>query len=156
MTPRTERLYWGIALALVLATVALIRHHPADTAMDIPSPQSVATVSMFDAEQLSAFTQQTVAHDPFRLDRRPTDMAAAATSTAPQAPVQRGDLKVKGIVGGPPWQAVLAGVPGHEGMVVVHAGDTIAGLRVRRVFDTGVILAGPDSLISLTIQHTWQ
>jgi hypothetical protein len=97
--------------------------------------------------------------DPFRVDRHPTDVpfrplqpGPAATAPPPVRPV----LTLSGIVGGPPWAAVITGVPGHPESVVVHAGDTVGGLRIRVVTASNLVVSGTDTVWRLRIQHPWR
>ena len=58
---------------------------------------------------------------------------------------------------GPPWQALLEGVPGREGTaVVVRRGDVLGDLRIRDVTGTTVTVVGPDTTWRLTVRKGWQ
>ncbi len=65
-------------------------------------------------------------------------------------------LALVGIVGGPPWVALLDGVPGQNGSALLHAGDTLAGLRVRTLGPNGVTITGLDTTWKLTLERPWQ
>jgi hypothetical protein len=52
---------------------------------------------------------------------------------------------LRGLVGGPPWNAILDGVPGHDGGFVVRAGDSVAGLKIRSVRRDGATIRGMDT-----------
>jgi hypothetical protein len=62
---------------------------------------------------------------------------------------------LRGIIGGPPWSAILEGIPGREGSVVLRRGDTIAALRVRAVRRDTVVVEGADTTWRLTVKRTW-
>ena len=103
-------------------------------------------------------------HDPFRPDHHPaavpyrpelsSDGASSAPLPPPKAPKPR--LAVAGIVGGPPWSALLDSVPGREGSVLVRKGDTLGGLRVRSVGRDTVIIQGADTVWKLIVRRAWQ
>jgi hypothetical protein len=98
--------------------------------------------------------------DPFRLERRPSSVAyGAQPEEAPATPLPKPPkpkLALAGIVGGPPWVALLDGVPGRNGSVVVHAEDTLAGLRVRAVGSRSITITGLDTTWKLTLKRPWQ
>jgi hypothetical protein len=60
-------------------------------------------------------------------------------------------LSLRAIVGGPPWQAVLAGVPG-EPETMVAIGSDVRGLRVQSITRDEVVLRGGDSTWTLTMR----
>jgi hypothetical protein len=60
-------------------------------------------------------------------------------------------VKVKAIVGGPPWIAVLSGLPGVSGDRVVRIGDRFDAIQVRDISATTVEIAAPDSLRRFTL-----
>jgi hypothetical protein len=51
--------------------------------------------------------------------------------------------------------ALLDGVPGKSGSVLVHAGDTLAGLRVRSLGPNGITITGFDTTWKLTLKKPW-
>ena len=123
------------------------------------APRELPKVS---AESLRAVSQGIVAHDPFRLDRHPSpvpyrpelDGVIAATPPPPKPPKPR--LALAGILGGPPWTALLDSVPGREGSVLVRRGDTLGGLRIRSVGRDTVIVEGADTVWKLGVKRPWQ
>lgn len=92
---------------------------------------------------------------PFRPDGRPTAVAYdPVRSEAPQvyAPA-RPALALNGILQGSAPLAIIEGVPGREGPVLLGIGDTVAGLRVRRIKDGQVTVAGMDTTWQLRIKE---
>lgn len=164
MTSRTERIVWIVtAVCLLLAGLLAhatmpVRGAARDRASLLPPP-----LRSFDGQTLEADAARAVAHDPFRLDRRPTDIAfgVATPAFSPSEPAAAlatpslSGINLKGVIGGPPWQAVLGGVPGRESDIVVRAGDTLTGFRVERISPQAVVLAAPDSSITLTPSQAW-
>ena len=92
-----------------------------------------------------------VTNDPFRLSNSPpavrydpaSDGTAAGTLTGPlQA---RPTLVLKAIVGGPPWQAVIDGIPGQPPGTVARAGSKFDRFTVRVVTRDSVVVQGADT-----------
>jgi hypothetical protein len=113
------------------------------------------------ARSLDSATKVTASSDPFRLERAPSAVPYSAEQEgAPVAPPPpkppKPKLALVGIVGGPPWVALLDGVPGQNGSVLLHAGDTLAGLRVRTLGPNGITIAGLDTTWKLTLERPWQ
>jgi hypothetical protein len=113
---------------------------PTRTAAPMPSDSALA-----EAEDL------TVSNDPFRLSNTPPDVrfdpaaenGSGARGFAP--PPVRPAFVLKAIVGGPPWQAVIDGIPGQPAGTVIRQGAQYDKLVVRSVTRDSVIIAGPDT-----------
>ena len=90
-----------------------------------------------------------VTNDPFRLSNSPpetrfdpsSDGSVRAFAPAPVRPV----FALKAIVGGPPWQAVIDGIPGQPAGTVARMGDRYDKLVVRFVTRDSVVIKGPDT-----------
>lgn len=161
MTRIAEPALW-CATAL-LALVAGVRIHEASFELAASAPVAWAPlpeVRRPDADSLLMASDRVATADPFRLDRRPADVpfgtpAAASTPPTPGANPARPNLALSGLVGGPPWVAILDGVPGHEGSVLLRAGDTLGGIKVRAVSGTSATISGFDTTWKLTVKHPW-
>jgi hypothetical protein len=108
---------------------------------------------------LVAASEALVTRDPFRLERKPSGVAytpAAEGAPPPVAPPARPALAVVGIVGGPPWEALLDGVPGRQGSALVRRGDTLSGLRIRSITKDTVKVTGMDTTWILSVRRAWQ
>ena len=106
---------------------------------------------------LTSLASSIVARDPFRLERRPSTVAFGVLPVAPTAPAdpsRRPRLILSGIFG-PPWQAVLEGIPGREGSVVARVGDVFGELRIRSIRRDTVVVQGADTTWKLTVRHVW-
>lgn len=113
-------------------------------------------VNGIDADELMHAADSVSASDPFRLARHPSSVpfGAPALPAIPVTPARaRPVLVLGGIVGGPPWRALVAGVPGREGSVVLVTGDTIGGLKVRSVGPREVVVASPDTVWKLRVKQ---
>ncbi len=103
-----------------------------------------------------------IARNPFRRDRRPAvqayHTAGGATPSGVERPVPlppRPPLQVSGVAWGTPPSAVLEGLPGHDGGIVVHAGDTLGGVVVVRIARTDVQVQGFDTTWTLQVRQPW-
>ncbi len=98
-------------------------------------------------DSLSTVARRTA---PFRPDGRASAVpydplrSEAPAEYAPPKPA----LLLSGIMEGVAPVAVIEGIPGREGPVVLGVGDTIAGLRVKRIGGGQVTVTGMDT--------TWQ
>lgn len=156
-----ERCAWAVTLA---ATIAAARSwYVISRPAGAPAP-AIWPVSQpahpIAADSLDVLASRIAGSDPFRLDRRPADVAYGATpdsvanraAAVPAAP--RPPLVLVGIVG-PPWRALIDGVPGHDGSMVLRAGQNVAGLRVHDVTAAGATISGTDTIWHLTVKRTW-
>ncbi len=162
---RWERVIWGaIAAVLLLGARQTVRAYgraPIDGHNARPVRQRAGTTPalvMFDGESLDSAATLVVAHDVFRLERKPATVAYSVTPTgfiAPSAqttPTIR--IALQGTIGGPPWHAIISGVPGHDGTIVVSAGDTLGGVAIRRVNRDSVTVRVKDSTWTVTLGRT--
>lgn len=80
--------------------------------------------------------------------------ASNPVATRPQSPApQAVTLVLQGVVGAVGrYSALITGFPGQAGTVLVSAGDTLSGFRVRRVEATSVLMARTDSSFTLTLR----
>ena len=133
---RAEVAMW--TAAVVLATLAGARARSVASAVSMSASQargdetatSPPSILRSPAAVLVGASEAIVARDPFRLERKPSDVAygPAMETTAPPPPSPpRPALAVVGIVGGPPWEALVEGIPGRQSSVLVRRGDTLAG-----------------------------
>ncbi len=116
-----------------------------------PPPQSA-----YPVESLS---QVVVVRDPFRITRRPADVAydplrAASPATSDAGP--KPTLVLSGIVWGAVPEAVLEGLPGYEGSRLVRVRDLVAGLLVKQIQRDRVVIAGMDTVWTLRVREPWK
>ncbi len=167
---RWERVLWAAAMGVALGGWLRWRDAvpggasiPAGVAAAPGDPPRPA------ASRLAAAGRSLAATNPFRLDRvpapvgysRPLAGGPMGMGTLPPPPTYtpppppRPALAVTGIVG-PPWQALLEGVPGREGAVAVRAGTVLGDLRVRSVTRDRVLVADADTSWTLSVRKPWQ
>jgi hypothetical protein len=102
-------------------------------------------------------------HDPFRLTREPSTVAyiPSLDGAPPPPPLPpKPTLVLSGIIG-PPWVAVLDGVPAHEGSLLAKVGDTVshapfALVTVRAIRHDTVVVHSADTTWTLTVRHVWR
>lgn len=156
-----------IRLALVLASAGAIATgaHVARTSIEAPSrraqrpghsPPRAAPAALPDSAIHLA-----IATAPFRLRRVPSatryDPVKAAAPPSPAAPrPPKPALILSGIVWGSTPAAAIEGIPGVDGSRLLSKGDTIAGLRIRRIGRSEVVVAGFDTTWVLTVREVWQ
>jgi hypothetical protein len=165
-----EALLWMLALAFTVLGVSRWRRAepaaqapPGALGAAPPEPRRIPRARLAEAGRSVA------GGNPFRLDRAPAPLGFSQPGpgmTMPgmmpgmpppytPPPPPRPQLFVSGIVG-PPWQALLEGVPGREGAVVVKRGDVLGDLRVRDITESVVVVASPDTTWRLTVRNPWQ
>jgi hypothetical protein len=126
----------GIAVLPVIATTPA---HPASAALD----------SAID---------EIVERNLFRPERAGAEERAAPAAPGPMAmtvPSSKPHLVLKGVLGGPPWDAVVEGVPNREGAVVIRVGETVAGVTVRAIRRDTAFVRGFDTTWALPLTRTW-
>jgi hypothetical protein len=112
-----------------------------------PMAQPPSDSALEDAEDL------TVTNDPFRLSNSPPDVRYDPVNEAAQSargggftpPPIRPTFVLRAIVGGPPWHAVVDGIPGQPQGTVIRKGSQYDKLLVRSVTRDSVIIQGPDT-----------
>lgn len=125
----------------------------------VPEPRSaersgeIAPLAMLPESEIDSALNVTVDGNLFRLERSP--VAAPATEPAVVTPPIRfrPALVLAGVVGGPPWSALLEGIPGREGPWVARAGDKLGELTVRHVAKDSVVVSAPDTTWRLTLRR---
>ena len=139
---------------VVLICAAVVRWRDAVPIIPVPAvdPPTMAPAPVDSLDDLLARAEAAiVTNDPFRLGNVPAsvrydpreDLAAAAGVAQP--PPLRPTMTLRAIVGGPPWQAVVDGLPGQPANTIVRAGSTYDKLIARSVTRDSVVIQGPDT-----------
>ena len=155
---RAEIALWSVALLCGVTAVAAARApHPrqlaAQGAPKFRVQRTASTMRDIDVASISL-----VDADPFRAARHPSpvEYRAELVGAPPPPPRQaKPALSLTGIIGGPPWSAVLDGVPGRQGSTVVQQGDTLGGLKVRSLKRDTVVITGMDTTWRLIVRRAW-
>lgn len=164
MTARAwELAWWSVAvLAAAVAVGSALGSRVDHRAWHAqPIPPAVPPPRTFDSQSLAAATTTIIGSNPFRLDRQPARVGFGAEPVSTEAqgaptPPERPTLSITGIIGGPPWQAIIEGVPGRDGAVLVRSGEVLGELRVRTIRPDTVVVEGPDTVWTLTLKRPWQ
>ena len=114
------------------------------------------------ADSRGRAAERIAATDPVRMSHTPSNVVYAPGASAtpgyqPAPPPAKPPLGVRGVFGERGrLRAILVGIPGRDGGVIVQGGDTLAGLRVLRVATDTVVVAGLDTTWKLTVHAGWQ
>ena len=142
-----------IGMGAVMAVIAAARWQQSTPLGTATPPRMVSSAPERPvAESLLAEAEElAVANDPFRLSNAPPEVPfdpheeAVVGGRVVAAVSVRPSFSLKGIMGGPPWQAVVDGLPGQPPGVVVREGERFDKLVVRSVTRDSVIIQGPDT-----------
>lgn len=145
----------GIALAVRLVASPLVPivlpTRVGAVATPLPTPIAVHPDSLAAA---------LVAHDPFRVTRRPSNVLYDPVRLAQPAtgPPPKPVLALVGIVwdNGLDPTALVEGLPSVDGPRPVRRGETIAGLRVNAIKPDRVVITGLDTTWTLTVREPWR
>ena len=105
--------------------------------------------------------------NPFRLERVPTDHAFGRPPPIGQQPdlyeyiaptfvLPSPTLMLSAVVGGPPWRAVVEGIPGREPGALLSVGDEVGGIRLDWISGDSVQLTTSDSTIVISLKRPWR
>jgi hypothetical protein len=154
---------WLTCIALMAATVHAIatsvRMDPVAVAAAVPVPRIPPLPDSALLQQAADSLRQ---RNPFRLDRMPTarPFGTPEPTEAPPVPVvaevQRPVASVVGIVGGPPWKALIEGLPGQETGALLAAGEEWNGFLVKWIRRDSVMLVTPDTTLILILKQAWR
>ncbi len=117
-----------------------------------PTPEPSRAVVMAERTPVEVARSRPFRRSPFRTGDA-TAGGATALSDAVQAPpaVPLAPITVQAIVGGPPWGALLLGLPGTAGPRVVRPGDRFDPVQVMEIQAERVTLASTDSSWSIAL-----
>ncbi|HEX5387135.1 MAG TPA: hypothetical protein VFW66_10570 [Gemmatimonadales bacterium] len=155
----------AFACVAALATGGLELRPSLSGTLPIPAQPAPRPALRFDSEPappLDSLLRAAAAKAPFRASRTPAsvpyDPARASQPAAPAAPpMPKPALTLSGLVwGGRTPAAVIEGIPGTDGSRVLRAGETVNGIRVRRIRRDGVVLSGLDTTWTLTVRVPWK
>ena len=150
----------GAWALLALGAGALARAATAPIGAPSNSPTSLQRPSHpRAADYPDSLAFAVASRDPFRAARRPADVAydpLRAASPAASEAAPKPTLVLSGIVWGAVPEAVLEGLPGIDGSRLIHERDLVAGLLVKRIERNRVVIAGMDTVWTLTVREPWR
>jgi hypothetical protein len=147
-------------LAFLLALTAVVRWRtavPPSAALAVAIGTPPAVASRPDPDELRDEASAVAARNPFRVGRVPSTVAYVpaiqrnATVVQAPPPAPKPALVLKGIVGGPPWMALMDGLPGEAPGALVRAGATFDKVTIRAITRDSVIVQFPDTTWVLTL-----
>lgn len=149
MKREIEKLAWGAALALIAAAVLLARLPGLPGVRDVLPPLSSTRTVEPEQPQTRSVAQRVAASNPFRFDRQQVAHAFVPSEAVPLRQPSDEPMRPE-LVGlsGPPWRAILEGIPGVSGGFVAAPGDTINGYAIAHV--------GSDSVVIERDRITWR
>jgi hypothetical protein len=157
MTVRAAVALWILAfLGLTATTIARSRRIAAvsTNALTIPPLRSVALA--LSSVQLDSAVVDFVDGDPFRLTNQPSRVRynALPTETAADAPAiardPRPTMTLRAVAGGPPWQALIEGIPGRGQPTLVRPGSVIEKVIIRLITRDSVVVRTGDTTFVLS------
>jgi hypothetical protein len=148
-----ERALWS-GTALSAASAAWIwfgQRPPAVRAHDL-SIASAPPPSAFAAKSLMTALDDAVSNDLFRPERTAPQPAHDSTPVAAVKPAPlRPKFVLRGLIGGPPWDVIIDGLPGRQAGTVVRDGETVAGFSIHVTAQDAVRVHGADTTWVLTL-----
>lgn len=107
-------------------------------------------------DSISSSAQFIAEHDPFRVGHQPSSTAYGTAVVAQLPAASQTSPRLQGIVGAPGrLRIILSGIPGRDGNVVLQAGDSLDGYRVRRITMSSAVIAGRDTAWTLRLGNAW-
>jgi hypothetical protein len=108
----------------------------------------------FDGELLANAAEQASDRNIFRDDRGRTDIASHAEPNQVARPMASiPALTLRGIIGGPPWDAIIDGLPGRPAGTVVRDGESVGGFSFQITARESVRIKGADTSWTLTFRR---
>jgi hypothetical protein len=151
-------LSFALAGAAMHAAATSVRTDSVPIATIDEAPAVPAVVS---PELLQQHADSLRQRNPFRLERAPTSQPYGAPPAVDVPQIQpdaqpRPVLRVGGIVGGPPWKALIEGIPGREAGLLLAVGEEWNGFRLVWVRRDSVKVTTPDTPLILGLKQVWR
>jgi hypothetical protein len=149
---------WAIAVGCVVAGAMAFRA-PAASHVEVASFSLPLQLAPRDSDALVDAIGTIAEGNLFRPNRSAPDttgMPVMVNGAPPPMQPPKPALRLRGILGGPPWDVLIEGVPGSEGAIVARVGQTLNGVTIHAVRRDTVIVRGMDTTWKLTIVNSWQ
>lgn len=137
-----------LAVALVASmAVAIVRTPRGVSALEAQTRMEGGDVGKRATPAPTARHENALRRSVFRLDGALPGELVATAPDVPPPPTQLPSyaVSVRAITGGPPWRAILVGLPGAPEMRVVRPGDRFGPIEVRGILREHVMLVSADS-----------
>jgi hypothetical protein len=148
---------WLTLLAGVVAVaVAIARPIRNVTAAGLPSAPPVVVARR--PAPVDSFSRVIARRNLFQPTRRPASVPYRLETPVPVVPPgpPKPVLRLNGIIGGPAPSAIIEGIPGSDGPVVVRSGEVIGPLTVGKIESSSVRIGGMDTTWVLRVTAPWQ
>ena len=154
---------WCAAGAMALAALRIASPSPVGRATAPSIAAAPAPAVHADAESLQTQAADLRAGNPFRLQRTPTDRlygtpqgveTSQAANGAPEPSLPA--LTLAGIVGGPPWSAVLESGQSERPGMLLRVGEEWNGIRVEWIRSDSVKLVTADTGWIVALKRPWR
>jgi hypothetical protein len=143
-------------IAGVLALVRIVRTDDVEARIAVNDHRVSASPQRVSEDSLVEAAGTTVTNDPFRIANHPAAVRFSVrnqSGAAPPPPALRPTMTVQAIIGGPPWQAIVDGIPGEQPGTIVQTGSKFDKLVVRSVDRDAVTVQGPDTTWKLPLKR---
>lgn len=146
-----------LALTTIVSVVAaLARWQQASVSpalFDLPLSVPAESSLVASDTGIGSMAREMSERNPFRLSNRPSRFRHGETpASGPITIAYRPQLTVAAVVGGPPWTALLGGVPGVAGMVLVRPGDVVDSIHISSIARGRVVVRLPDTTWVLELE----
>jgi hypothetical protein len=149
---------WMVSAVLIVATA--FRVHPGAHTVGASAvvPSSVPSTAVAPSrEEITKAVDEVVNGNIFQREQEsgpPEQVVKQLQPEPPRPPAPpKPPLQLRGVIGGPPWDAVLEGVPGRQAGVVVRLGDHVGGLGIVALKRDTVVVEGFDTTWTLTMRR---
>lgn len=148
---------WAILASLAFGIVRALPDRETRDSEPPITPRSVVLVPDLPKDSLEERGQYLIDNNPFRLSNEPPTVRYGVTPPPPKTNVTparppKPSLLLRGVLGGPPWRAIIEGIPGAPTAVVVREGERVGSLLVKEIRLAAVIVTGVDTAWKLAIR----
>ena len=158
-TADLERLCWLVVAGALLSIPLIWRQATPPTGVVTPLPVVAARPPRIPSDSLAEALDIVRDGNLFRHERESvstdelTSAAPLSTTVTVVPKPPKPMLMLRGLLGGPPWTALIEGLPSREGAVVLRLGETHAGVTFRGVRHDTVAIVGFDTTWKLTVRR---
>lgn len=142
----------ALVLAIAGAILRVSAIEPSTPKWEVAVAEQDYDFARPNRDTLTSLASLAVRHAPFRLGATAPTVRFGSEPAAPApAPVPLPSIAVLAIVGGPPWSALLEGLPNTDGETVVRIDDRFADIRIRTITALGVGLSNRDTSWTISL-----
>jgi hypothetical protein len=158
-----ERALWVGAVAAAGGAVVSVRASTVRTlAASRPAmlPAVATAPARPNTDSLESAVEDIADNNLFRPERtsaeEPAQAPVAMQMGMPMpSPSTKPRLVLRGMIGGPAWEAIIEGIPGRDGSVVLRTGQSVGGITLRSVRKDTAYARGFDTSWALPLARSW-